>query len=101
MLDVPLMYGPIRNLHLIQKYFTNDTQETNLGSQDVDKDVSDVMSDMLETKSQNYKENVDVIPGNNYVSDDDHVYENVEVGIVVDHGGGVNIHDKKRKSATN
>lgn len=31
-IDVPLMYGPIRNHYLIQKYFVKETQETNLGN---------------------------------------------------------------------
>ncbi|CAI8586489.1 unnamed protein product [Vicia faba] len=80
-LDVPLIYESIRNHHLIQKYFVDETQETNMINQDVDKDVSDIMSDMLETKSKIHKENDDVTPENNFVSDDDHVREDVEVDI--------------------
>lgn len=71
MIDVPLMYGHIRNHHLIQESFGKETQETNMRNQDVVKDVPDILSDML-TKSQIHKENDDVTPENNFVSDDDH-----------------------------
>lgn len=80
-LDVPLMYRPLRNQPLIQKNIANETQETNMGNQDVDKDVSDIFSDMLETDSHIYMENGDVTPENNYVNDDDHVQEVVEEDI--------------------
>lgn len=90
------MYGPIRNHHLIQNYFTEETQETNLGNQDVDKDMPDIMFDILEAESQTQKENDDVILGNGYVSDDDLVHEDVEINIVVAHGVVVNNHDEKR-----
>lgn len=65
------MYGHIRNHHLIQESFGKETQETNMRNQDVVKDVPDILSDML-TKSQIHKENDDVTPENNFVSDDDH-----------------------------
>lgn len=100
MLDVPLMYEPIIHHHLIQKYFTDDTQKTNMGNQDVDKYVSDILSDMLETESKIHKENDDIIPENNYLSDDEHVHEYVEVDIVVARGSVINNHNEKRKYAS-
>lgn len=81
------MYGPIINTHLIQKYFSEDTQETNLGNQDVYKYVSDIISNML-TESRIHKENDDVTLENNFGSDYDHVHEDVD--IFVSHGGVVN-----------
>ncbi|CAI8618210.1 unnamed protein product [Vicia faba] len=74
-INVPLMYGPITNHYLIQKNFVDETQE----SQDVNKDVSNIMPDMLEIESQIHKENDDVILENNSVSDDDHVHEDVKM----------------------
>lgn len=53
-IDFPLMYGPMRNHHLNQIYFSEENQETNMGNLDVDKNVPDIMSDML-TKSQIHK----------------------------------------------
>lgn len=43
------MYEPVRNQPLVQNIVTDKTQETNLEDQDVDTDVMDIMSDMLET----------------------------------------------------
>lgn len=97
MIDVPLMYGPTRNHHLIQKYFGEKTRETNMGNHDIDKDVLDTMSNML-TKSQIHKENDDMITKNNSVSDD--VHEDVEDDTVVAHGVIVNNYDEKRKFAS-
>lgn len=88
-LDIPLMYETIRNHHLIQKYFGEQTRETNFGNLDVDKDVSDILSDML-TESQIHKESDDVIHENNLMSDDDHVNEDVEADSVVSYGCVVN-----------
>ncbi|CAI8619253.1 unnamed protein product [Vicia faba] len=68
-------------------------------NQDADKDVPGILSDML-TESQIYKENDDVTSENNTMSDDDHVQENIEVDIVVAHGGVVNNHDEKIKPAS-
>lgn len=48
-LNVLLMYGPIRNHPLIQNIVANETQETNLGNQYVDKDVPYILSDILKT----------------------------------------------------
>lgn len=64
MIDVPLLYKPIRNHYFIQKDFGKVNWETNQGNQDDDKDVPDILSDML-TKYQMHKEN------------DDHAHENV------------------------
>lgn len=60
-------------------------------NQDVNKDVLDIMSDML-IESQIHNENDDVTPKNNYVSDDEHVHEDVEVDTVVTHVGVANNH---------
>lgn len=57
-INVSLMYEPVRNHPLIQKTVSNDTHETNMVNQD--KDVSNILSDMLETKSQIHKEKDDV-----------------------------------------
>lgn len=95
-LNVSLMYEPIRNHHLIQKYFVDDTEESNLENQCVDKDVPYILFNML-TESQSHKEDEDVILENNFVSGDDHVREDVEVDTVVAHGGGVNNYGEKRK----
>lgn len=46
MIDVPLMYEPMRNHHLIQESFGEETYETIMGKHDVDKDVSDILSDI-------------------------------------------------------
>lgn len=83
-LHVSLMYGPIRNHHIIQKSFGEDAQEIDIENQDVD--VPDILPDML-TKSQIHKENYNVTLENNYVSDDDHVHKDVEVYTIVAHDG--------------
>lgn len=46
-IDVSVMKGPMRNHHLIHMSVGEETHETNLGNQDVDKDVLDFLSDML------------------------------------------------------
>lgn len=98
--NVPLMYAPIRIHHLIKKYFGKETQETKMRNQYVDKDVPDILYDML-TNSQFHKENNDVTFENNFVSDDDHhVHEDVEIDIVVAHLGVVNNHNDKVKFAS-
>lgn len=97
-LNVPLMYRPIRNHHLIQKSFSIDTKETNLGNQDIDSDVPYITSDML-TNSEIHKENDNMALENNFVSDGDHVQKDVEVDIIVAHGVANN-HDEKIKSAS-
>lgn len=89
----------MENHHLIQNSFGKETQETNLGIQDVDKYVPDIMYDML-TMSQIYKEKDDVTHENNFISDDNHVHEDVEVDIIVANVGVVNNHDDKRKYAS-
>lgn len=52
---------------------------------------------MLDTKSQTHKENDDMTPENNSISDDDCLHEDIEVDIVVSHVGFVNKHNEKRK----
>lgn len=79
-IDVPLMYVPIRNHYLIHISIDAESQEYNMGNQDVDKDVPYILSDML-IQSQMLKD------------DDDHTLEDVEVGIVVTNDGGVINHD--------
>lgn len=49
-----------------------------MGNQDIDKYISDILSDMLETYSQILKENDNVTLENNSMSDDDDVL----VGVV-------------------
>lgn len=61
------------------------------------KDVSDILSDMLETKFRIHNKNDDVTFKNNFVSDDDHVHDDVEVDIIVANDYGVNNNKKKRK----
>ncbi|CAI8606187.1 unnamed protein product [Vicia faba] len=57
-IDVSLMYRPMRNHQFIQKYFGEETQETNMGNHGVDKDVPNILPDML-AESQIRKENDD------------------------------------------
>lgn len=99
-LKASLIYGPIRDHHPIQKFFDEETQETRMENKEVDKDVSYIMSGMLQTKSQSLKENDDVTHENNFVSDDNHVLKGVKVDIVVPQVGIVNNHNKKRKFAS-
>lgn len=61
-------------------FVDKETQETNLGNQDVDKDVADILSDKL-TESQRHKES------------DDYIHENVEVDTAMGYGDVVNTHD--------
>ena len=55
---------------------------------------------MWETKSQIHKENNDVTPENSYVSDDDHVHEDIKVNTIVAHAGVVKKNNKKIKYAS-
>lgn len=58
------------------------------------------MSDMLEKESQIHKENNDVTPENNSMSNDDHFHEDIEVDVVVARVDVVNNNNnKKRKYA--
>lgn len=66
-----------------------------MGNPYVDKDVLDILSDML-IEYQIHKENDDVITENNSVSDD----EDVEIDIIVTHVCVINNHDEKRKFAS-
>lgn len=70
------------------------------GENVLDKDVSEILSDMLEIESQIHKENDDVTLENNYVSNDDYVHEYVKVDIVIAHVDVVNNNKKKRRSAS-
>ncbi|CAI8595117.1 unnamed protein product [Vicia faba] len=79
-IDVSFFYGPIRKHHLFKKDFGEETHETNMGNQDDDKDVLDILYDML-TKSQMHKEN------------GDHVHEDVKVDTVIANDGVVNNYD--------
>ncbi|CAI8608098.1 unnamed protein product [Vicia faba] len=97
MIVVPLMYGPMRN-HLSQKYFGEETQESNMENQNIDKYVPNILSDMLEREYQIHKENDGEINENNFVSDD--VHEDVEGDTRVTHVGVVNNHDEKRNFAS-
>lgn len=96
MIDVPLMYGPMRNNHLVQNPFGEETWETNMGNSGVDKDVSDILSYIL-AESPIHKENDDETLENNYVTGNEHVHEYIEVNIVITHVGFVNNHDDKIK----
>lgn len=57
-INVHNMYEPMENHHLIQMSFYKETQESNLGIQNNDNDVSNILYDML-TQSQIHKENDD------------------------------------------
>lgn len=78
--EVPLLYGPTINHHIIEKYFGEETQETNMENQDDDKDVLDILYDMLK-ESKMYKEN------------DDYIHEDVEEDIVIANDDVVKNHD--------
>ncbi|CAI8605073.1 unnamed protein product [Vicia faba] len=86
-IDVTLMFGPIRGHHVIQKSFGEMTHKPN-----VDKYVPNILSGML-IESQIHKENGDVTPENNFVSDNDHIHEDVEVDTILTHSDVVNNHD--------
>ncbi|XP_050888881.1 uncharacterized protein LOC127094053 [Lathyrus oleraceus] len=47
MIDVSLMYRRMRNHHLIHMVVGEESEESNVENQDVDKDVQDIVSDML------------------------------------------------------
>ncbi|CAI8609156.1 unnamed protein product [Vicia faba] len=70
----------IRNYHDSLMSYGEESQQINLRNPDSDKDVEDIMSDML-TESQVHKEN------------DDHDHEDVEDAIVIFDGGVFNYHD--------
>lgn len=55
------MNGLVRNHPIIQKDVADETQETNMWDQDVDKDMPYIQSDMLDTKSQTHKENENIV----------------------------------------
>lgn len=72
MIDVPHLYRPLINHHLIHMSVGEEFQESNIGNQDIYKDVSDILQDML-TKY--------------------HIHEDVEVDYAKGDGGVVNTHD--------
>lgn len=78
LVDVSLMYAPFWN-HLLMSV-GEESREPNLGNQDVDKNVSNFLFDML-TKSQRLKEN------------DDHIHEDVQVDFYKGDIVVVNTHD--------
>lgn len=55
MVEVSLLYGAMREHHLIHMSVSEESNESNLGNQDVDKNMPDILSDML-TESQKFKE---------------------------------------------
>lgn len=78
--NVPLRFGPMRNHHDILMSSGEDSQETNLSCLNGDKDVPDILSDML-TKSQVHK------------GSDDHVHEDIDVVTVVANDDGIDNRD--------
>ncbi|CAI8587693.1 unnamed protein product [Vicia faba] len=80
MSNVPLRFVPMRNIHENLISPGEDSQETNLINPDDDKDVADILYDML-AKPQMHKENDDFhedVEVDTTIANDDHALEDVK-----------------------